>query len=260
VNNPFGDCTTVTNALEKKVCQIAQTANATQQLEIKSQLAVMAKEIQTTLFGAECTTDVEVGCPAPTSIQARMDGVEALLDTAVQDIEDIQDEIDNINSLVTTLTGRVTTLESRLNNFAGSGSTIEQLVATIQSDIDTLQAQVAVIQGVLASDQVLTPVSICGNNPASGPIYETALIPGDKSKIYGYVKTGSASGLGMFFKAGDPSKGFTTSLNSRSCRFKAYNDPTATKVQLCWIQSNRSATDAQIDAARAANTATCTAY
>jgi archaellum component FlaC len=255
----FSDCESVTNALERKVCQISMTATATQQVELQSQLAGMAKEIQTALFGPECTSEAEVGCPEPTSAQARVNDVESLLAASMDDIQDIQDEIGNVNSLLGALTSRVTSLETRFDNFAASGQSIESLISSIQSDIDTLQNQVAEIQGVLASDQFLTPISICGDNPVSGPIFETALLSGDKSKVYGYVKTGTTSGLGRFFVAGYPDKGFTTSLNTKSCRFKVYNNVSATKVQLCWT-SNRSATDAQIDAARTAGTATCTSY
>ena len=83
---------------------------------------------------------------------------------------------------------------------------------------------------------------------------------GNKTKAYGFVKTGTNYGMGMFFKAGDTNKYMTTSINSKTCRFKMYNDATNVKIQACWIKTNRSATEAQIDAARTAATATCTDY
>jgi hypothetical protein len=91
-------------------------------------------------------------------------------------------------------------------------------------------------------------------------VFETALITGDKVSIFAYVKTGSTEGLGLVFTAGNANVGRNTSLNTRTCRVKFYNNPTNTKVQVCWIKTNRSATDAQIDAARTAGTATCSSF
>jgi hypothetical protein len=101
---------------------------------------------------------------------------------------------------------------------------------------------------------------MCAGDSAVGPIFEPILITGDKVKAYGYVKTGTAEGQGLFFKAGDADKLFSTHISSKICNFKMYNNVGNTKIQSCWIIGNRSATAAQIDAARTALTATCTAF
>jgi hypothetical protein len=260
VTNEFADCNLVTLPLEKKMCQIAQTATATQQLELKSQLAIMAKEFQTVLFGDDCTDAAAVGCPVVGSIKAKIAEMDASIATNTADIASINTTIVGIQASVTTLAGRVTTLEGRLNNVGGTGKTIETLISEISTDIVLMKADIATIKGTLANSKVLEAFAICGDNASSGPIYETLLLSGDRSKAFAYVKTGTADGLGLFFSAGNANAYYGTNLNTRKCQFKMYNNAGNTAVQACWISTNRSATAAQIDAARTASTATCTPF
>jgi len=260
ISNPFSDCETVVDAMEKKICQIAQTFNATQQLETKTQLGIMAKQFQNALYGDDCNNTSDAGCPVVGSIYEKLTTLKTTIDAHTASITTINATLATINTAVSTLQGKVTALEGRLNNFNGSGQTAETFVAAIKSDVTSLQSQIASIQNTITSDRILQTYMLCANITSSGPIYEAILITGDKSKAYGYVKTGTAEGLGMFFKAGDANKSYVTSINTRSCRYKMYNDPTNTKVQACWLSTNRSATEAQIDAARTAATATCTPY
>jgi hypothetical protein len=260
ITNPFEDCATVTNAMERKICEIAQTFNASNQLEMTTQLGLAAKEFQKALFGEDCVNNTDPGCPVSGSVTSRLSAAETALANNSASISAIQSTLTTVSNNVDSLLTRVTALESRLNNFNGSGQTAEVFVAAIRSDVTALQTTVASIQGLLSSDRILKTYSLCGDNISSGPIYELIAITGDKTKAYGYVKTGTAEGMGMFFKAGDANKFASTHINSKTCNFKMYNDTTNTKIQACWISTNRSATAAQIDAARTAATATCTDY
>jgi CII-binding regulator of phage lambda lysogenization HflD len=260
INSTFSDCDTVSNVLEKKMCQIAQTFNVQQQLEIKSQLGTMAKEFQKALFGEDCINTTDAGCPIVGSIADKISGLETTIASHTTSIASIQSTLSSLETSVSMLNGRVTVLENRFSNFNGSGQTIEVFVSAIKTDVTTLQTQVAAMQAILANNRLLSMYSICGDNPDSGPIYEAIAITGDKTTAYGYVRKGNKEGMGSFFKAGDANAYLTTSINSKTCKFKMYNDPTATKIQACWLNNNRSATAAQIDAARTAATATCTPY
>lgn len=260
IDNPFSDCDTVTNAMEQKICQIAQTFTSTQQLETRSQLGIMGKQFQTTLFGVDCINATDIGCPVTGSVTARLSAAETALANNTANITSINSTLTTINTSITALQNRVTALEGRMNNFNGSGQTAEVFIAAIKTDVTTLQSQVADIQGTLSSSRLRYSFDLCGNDSSVGPTYEPILITGDKVKAYGYVKTGTAQGEGSFFKAGDADALFTTHISSRTCNFKMYNNAGKTKIQACWINGNRSATSAQIDAARTALTATCTSF
>ena len=260
VDNAFNDCNSLTVPLEQKICQVAQTATATQQMETKAQLATIAKEFQVTLYGDNCTSVVVPGCPVAGSLMDRVTTAEAGLATAKTDITAIKGDITAMKALETSLTGRVTALENRFNAFNGTASSIETIITGIQSDVSTLKTDVAAIKGVIVASKVLNQYLLCGDNSASGPVFELILVSGDKTKAYGSIKTGSWYGLGLFFSAGNANALFTTHLNTAACNFKMYNNVGNTRIQACWIASNRSATAAQIDAARTAATATCTDY
>lgn len=260
VDNVFSDCNSLSVPLEKKICQVAQTATATQQMETKAQLATIAKEFQITLYGDNCTSEVAAGCPVAGSLIARITSAESDLSTAKSDISTIQGDITAMKILEGSLTTRVTALENRFDTFNGTASSIETIITGIQTDVGTLQTDVAAIQGVIVASKVLNQYLICGDNSVSGPVFELILISGDKTKAYGSIKNGLWYGLGLFFSAGNANLFTTTHLNTRACNFKMYNNVGNTKIQACWINSNRSATAAQIDAARTAATATCTDY
>jgi len=260
VDNAFNDCNSLTVPLEQKICQVAQTATATQQAQTKDQLATIAKAFQVTLYGDNCTGAVLLGCPLAGSLMDRVSTAEASLATANTNITAIQGQITAMNALEASLTSQLTALNTRFNSFNGTTKSIETIITGMQSDISTLQTSVAAIQGVIVASRVLNQYLLCGDNSASGPVFELILISGDKTKAYGSIKTGSWYGLGLFFSAGNANALFTTHLNTAACNFKMYNNTTNTRVQACWIASNRSATAAQIDAARTAATATCTDY
>lgn len=257
---PFKDCASLTVVLDKKVCTIAQSFTATSQAELKTQLAIMAKEFQNALFGTDCVNSTEAGCPIDGSVSDKITDIQADLVAKTTSISNLEADMLTVQGTLSSLTTRVSTLESRLDNFKGSGKTAEVLVGEIQSDVSALKVDVAAIKGDLASNQAVDQYTICGDNAASGPIYEVMLLSGDRVNAFAYMKVGTADGLGLLFKAGDTNLFKTTYLNSKSCNYKMYNNVGNTKVQACWVSTNRSANQATIDAARTAGTATCTPF
>lgn len=256
----FSDCNALTSASEKKICQIATSVSDASSLEIKSSLATAAKGFQETLYGADCLNAVDAGCPVAGSILSDLAAAKANIATNSADISSIKTSITALQTSVTGLTTRMTAIENRFNAFNGTSQSIETIVTGIKSDISALQSDVAELKGVIAPSRTVNKFLLCGDNADSGPIFEIILISGDKTEAYGTVKTGTWYGTALFFKAGDTNLFTSTHLNSKACNFKMYNDATNTKIQACWVKTNRSANAAQIDAARTAATATCTPY
>lgn len=260
IPNVYGDCSTLSAGTEKTICQIANTASAMADLQAKTQLSQMGKQFQNALFGEDCTDDVSAGCPVAGSIKAQIAATQTTLASHTASIASMQSSITTINTSLSTLSSKVDALKTRLDSFNGTADSIEVIITGINSDIATLKTQVATITAAVDVSKLLTPLSLCGDNSSSGPLFETILMSGDHVKLYGYIKTGTADGLGLFFTAGDANKYMATSLNTKRCYFKVYNNAANTKVQVCWIKTDRSATEAQIDAARTAATAICTAF
>ena len=260
VENPFGNCDTVTVQLEKLICQIAKTAMASEQAETKMQLATMAKEFQNTIYGADCVDAVVPGCPVAGSLMSNMAKAQSDITSNKTDITAIQGSITSMQAIESAMTTRITNLENRLNAFNGTAQSLETIITGIQTDVSTLKTDVANLKGTLAANKVINQYLICGNNADSGPIFEILLVSGDKTKAYGSLKNGTWYGMGLFFSAGNANAGFTTHLNSKACNFKMYNNVSNSMIQACWVPTNRSASNAQIDAARTAGTATCTDY
>lgn len=256
----FGDCDSLISASEKKICQIAKSVSDANSLEVKASLAAAAKEFQSTLYGDSCTSVVEVGCPVSGSVLANITSVQASLATNAASISSIQSTITSMQSVATSLATRVTAIENRFNSFNGTAQSIEIIVTGIRSDITSLQTDVAELKGLISPSRIVNQFLLCGDNTVSGPLFEIILISGDKANAYGTVKNGTYYGTALFFKAGDTNLFTTTHLNTKACKFKMYNNVGNTKVQACWINSDRSATEAQIDAARTATTATCTPF
>ena len=255
----FSDCSVLT-ASEKKTCQIATSVFDAGSQELRANLAAMAKEFQNTLYGTDCINTTDGGCPVAGSLLSNMAAAQANLATHSIDIAGIKSSIASMQTVETSLTSRVTTLEGRLNSFNGTAQSIETIITGIKGDITSLQNDVADLKGVISPSRMVNQYAVCGNIADAGPLYEVLLISGDKKNAYASVKNGSFYGTALFFKAGDTDTAFPTHLGTKTCNFKMYNDTAKTKVQACWVPTNRAATEAQINAARTADTATCTPY
>ena len=256
VNNPFKDCETSTG-LEKKICQIATTVSSDQQMEMKSQLAEMAKQFQDAIFGADCTKDVSAGCPTSSSILGKITDFETRVSQNTTDISSLSSRVTAIETNVSSLTTKVATLEDRLNNISGSGKTLEQVLQSNQTDITDLKTKVASILSSTVSDTNLRVYTLCNDNTDAGPIFEPIMINTGKTNVFGNYQVGSVKGIGTVFTYGNANKGFDTTLGTKKCHVRIYSIVATSKVMVCWLKTNRLATDAQIDAAKTANTATC---
>lgn len=256
----FSDCDSLTSASEKKICQIATAVSNNAALDVKSSLAEAAKGFQNTLYGNDCINGTDAGCPVIGSVMANVITIQASVATNSADIASLSTLLSTTRSAVDGLTTRMGSIESRLDNFDGTAFSVEIVVRGIKSDINVLQAEIAEIKGIIDPSRTTNQYLVCGDVAASGPVYELILISGDKTKIYGNVKSGSFFGNALVFKSGDTDVFTNTRLNTKTCNFKMFNNATNTKVQACWISTNRSATESQINAARTAGTTTCTPY
>jgi len=234
VASDFANCSTGLPAFETKICEIAQTATAEQAIKFTSQLQIMTKNFQERLYGEDCTNTTDAGCPVAGSITAKVAANEV--------------DIATLQSDVTTLQTDVNTLEGRLDNFDGTGNSIETVITNIKSDIAGLETRIENIEDTLASGDVYKTAFICGDIVESGPVYEAVLITGDDMKMVAYVSNGGTSGLGVFAEAGVTGDYYgETDLNTKSCTFKVYDN--VSSIKLCWDNSDRKATEIEIDAA-----------
>lgn len=223
----FTDCVLTLPAFERKVCEIAQTATAEQQVEFFGQLQVVVKTFQDELYGVDCLDSVAVGCPVAGSILARAD--------------DLETDITSLLADVATLQATTSTLASRLDNFNGSGDSIETVLADLEAELDTLTSTVT--QGDIYQTHF-----VCHDNANVGPIFEPVLFTGDQQKLFAYINTTTKNGMGVVAEAGvSGDQVVTTEAATRDCTFKIYD--LTTSLKLCWKNDDRSATGGDIDTA-----------
>lgn len=231
VANDFSDCSTGLPPFETKICEIAQTATAEDRVEYKGQLSSLVKVFQNKLFGEDCVNDTDVGCPVAGSISEEL----ANISTYGGDISTLQTDV---ASLQTELSG----IQTRLDDFDGSGNSVEVVINDIES-------RVVAIETWVGTAQTFEAISLCKDIAASGPLYETILRTGDKLDINAFIETGSGSGLGLFksYGDGDGDVYFATSLNTKRCKVKIYEDAETMSLLVCWDNSNRNAPESAID-------------
>lgn len=243
----YTDCNSNLPSFEKKICQIAQTANAEQLVTITSQLQSFTKVMQTSIYGADCSDEVQVGCPAPGSMMNRLSTLESDLASVNADISSLSADIVSLQADIGTLQSGVAGLNSRLNNFNGTGSSIETVISGIDAQIASLDSRLDDVEDVINSEMVYKSVQVCKNIASSGPVYEIYLLTGDNKKVIGYMEPSrSRHGLGAISEAGVTGHySGVTSLNTRACNYRIYDK--TTHVKLCWNNTNRSASSSSID-------------
>ena len=134
-----------------------------------------------------------------------------------------------------------------MDDFDGSGSSIEVVISGMETDIASLESRVTGLETVVNSNKVFESIALCGDIAASGPLYETILLSGDRTKITAYIQSGGSSGLGLYKQLGDGSGDLfdTTTLNTKKCNFKVYEK--TTELLVCWDNSNRNSNEVTID-------------
>lgn len=243
----FSDCTTGLPADMVKACQISQTANAERMVSYTSAIQSVLKAYSDELYGVDCADTVEVGCPVAGSIMDQLASVSSF----AGDIATLQVDVATLQSDVTDLQNDVNGLLTRLDNFDGSGSSIEVIVSGIESDLSALESRVDNLEVAVNSDVVFKNIAICSDIVNSGPTYETILLSGDRQSITAYIETGGQAGLGLIKTYGDVNgdMNLRTTLNNRDCNFKLYEDTAASELLVCWRNTNRNSSYAQIDTA-----------
>lgn len=252
----FTSCAASLPPFQTLMCKIAQTATAEQQALFVGQIQQVMKVLQTELYGVDCIDATSPGCPVSGSVTARVTANETIIATQGSNITSLQ-------ASVTSLSATIATLTARLNNFNGSGSSVETIVTGIQSDIATLDSRLNTIEQTVNDGDIYKTFLICNNvSPTIGPAFEPILITGDNKKAVAYIVSSTSNGMGQVAKAGVTGNYFaTTAASTKTCNFKIYDRTTT--IKLCWNNTNRSATSAQIDTACnsptfASPTAACT--
>lgn len=263
--NDFSDCRSGLPAFEQKICQIAQTATAEQQVIFTGQLQEITKIFQTELFGDDCIDAVEVGCPVAGSVLERIETVETnMIDPTI--VADIQADIAQLQLDVSQLQGDLATLENRLNNFNGTGNSIEVVISGIESDISALESRVSDLEAAINDGDIYQTIMLCEDNAASGPVFEPVLMTGNLLEIYAYMRASNNKvGMGVLAEAGASGDQYlTTSGNTKKCKFKIYD--LTTELKICWVNNDRKATTGEIDTecdsagGFVSPTANCTCY
>lgn len=241
VASDFSNCDNSLPPFEKKICNIAKTATAEQMVLFTGQLQEVSKIFQNELYGPDCISTADLGCPVAGSVTARIDEVEQNVSDALSDIAILQADLAALN-------GTLSSINGRLNNFNGSGSSIETIVTAIQADLLTLDSRLDTLENNVNNGDIYRTHLVCGDVVASGPAFEPALITGDNLRIMMYTVSGTSNGMGVIAEAGISGTQFlSTRANTRACNFKAYDRTTS--VKLCWKNTDRSANSAAIDTA-----------
>lgn len=239
VASDFTNCSTGLPDFETKICQIAQTATAEQQVIFSGQLQQVVKIFQTEIYGDDCINSVDPGCPVAGSILAEIDANDSQVSQNTNDIAQLQAD-------VLQLQADLASINSRLNDFNGSGSSIEVVISGIEADILALESRIEAIEQIVNNGDVYRTYFICGDISNSGPVYEPILGTGDQLKFYGYINTGSQNGMGEIAEAGMSGDQYLeTESNTKKCKFKIYD--LTTSLKLCWKNTDRSANSAAID-------------
>ncbi len=235
VASDFANCVSGLPPFETKICQIAQTAVAEQQVLYSAPIQSMLKMFQTSLYGQDCVSTDTVGCPVVGSIMQQL-----------QAAANYGSQISQLEADVASLENDMLAFENRLNDFNGTGSSIETVINGINSQLASIDSRIDSVEETINNGDVYRTYFLCSDNNDSGPVYEPILIPGNNILVNAYVRSANHNGMGVIAQAGVTGDVFgTTDANTKTCNFKIYDLTTTVKV--CWHKSNRSASSALID-------------
>ena len=229
VANDYSDCGTGLPAFETKICRIAQTANIEQIIALGGQLNRISAIMQESLYGPDCINDTDVGCPVTGSVMADL----AAFDP--NDITTLQTDVGNLQM-------DVTALEGRLDNFNGSGNSIETVISGLDTDITNLESRVTAIETVLNGSDHWEWAWFC-HDVTTVTTQEPFAIRGDRLQLKYYVHS-TDNRMGTF-EAGTTGDLYTTTSTNPKCKLKIYD--LTTDIKICWNNSNRNATEVNIN-------------
>lgn len=137
------------DALIRKICNVAQAATNEARVEMKGQLAVFAQMLQT-------------------------------------QIDAVNNNVANLNSTVSGFTSQIASINSQIATINGTLTSLDTRVTSAEAAIVALQALTASITGTLAGN--LITLDIGSDNSSAGPLYETVLRRNDRKRFNGYVE------------------------------------------------------------------------
>lgn len=222
-------------AFETKLCQVAQTATAEQQVTLFGQLQELQSIMQESIYGGDCINDTDAGCPMAGSI---------LDDLANIDVATIESDIAQLQTDVTNLQASVNAINTRLDDFDGSGNSIETVINTIESELISLDSRLDDIENVVNGADYYQWIFI-GNDIAGLAAKEPILRTGDKLNIVAYVQSATKNGMGLIAEAGvSGDQTFQTDVKPK-VRFRIYD--LTTELKVCWDNTDRNSSAANID-------------
>lgn len=241
--------------LEVTICQISQSATAEDRVEFVSQLGNLSKLLQVSLYGTDCAPDDTnaflPGCPLASSILGQVN-------SHTTSIASLNTTVSSLSTSVTSLLTRMTTAESNISTLQGNVTSINSQISGINTSISSINTQISTINTTISSLQTTVhgsdlykAVQLCANTtPTTGPLFEVDLLTSTHSYILAYVSSGGGKGLGIVRNGTDASLYTTTSLNTLACKVMIYThlNPGANQLNVCWHNTNRSATQVQINA------------
>ena len=237
VASDFSNCSASLPAFESKICQIAQTATAEQQVIFTGQLQKVVKIFQNEIYGEDCIDDTSPGCPVAGSI---------LADIADIDVSGLEADIAQLQADVLQLQADLAGISSRLDDFNGSGTSIEAVIAGIDSDLLDLENRIETLEEAINQGDIYHTYLLCEDIADSGPAYEPILVTGDNTLIVAYMEGSSKNGMGVVAEAGITGTQYLeTDSNTKKCNFAVYDLTSSLKV--CWNNANRNANNSSID-------------
>lgn len=154
------------NALIKKICDVAQASTIESKVELQGQLATLSSFLSTQISDLQTRLDdFDAG-----QHKADLYGTGTSCATATAGSLCVQ---------VATLTSSLATLDSRVTAAEGNITTLNSSVAAINSSLST------VVNGAMFE------ITIGNENVLAGPVYESLLRKGDRSRINGYINANS---------------------------------------------------------------------
>lgn len=164
VLSDFATCTgtNTSDALIKKICQVAQASTVEASVAMKGELSAFAKSLQSQIDNINLD-------------------INALAAQQSADVTSINSQINSINTQITSINVTLASLDTRMTSAESAITALQNLTASINTTLSG----------------TTTSFEVGSENVSAGPMYETILKHTNGSKYIGYVTSyGSAIGVG----------------------------------------------------------------